>query len=349
MPLEFLSVQNGRLSAPGGRPVQLRGVGIGGWLNMENFINGYPGAEHTLRARAAEILGPARAELLFERWLHHFFRPEDVAFVASLGLNAIRIPINYRHLESDDRPFQYREEGWRRIDEAVEWCGRHGAYAILDLHAAPGWQSTDWHSDNASRVALLWEHPHFQDRTVRLWEAIAERFRGNPTVAAYDLLNEPLSSNRRGRLDTHDLTLDWGRINALYRRLVAAVRAVDPDHVIVLEGDYFAGRFAGFDEPPAANLVYSNHPYTPAGFGPGAYPGEFAGVHWDREHQRRWWSERQGVRFAAQHRVPLWAGEFGSVYNGPAAEVPDRLRALDDQIAVFEETGTHWTTWTLKD
>jgi endoglucanase len=45
----------------------------------------------------------------------------------------------------------------------------------------------------------------------------------------------------------------------------------------------------------------------------------------------------------------LWVGEFGSAYNGPPDEVPDRLRAMDDQIGIFERHGAHWTTWTYKD
>jgi len=53
--------------------------------------------------------------------------------------------------------------------------------------------------------------------------------------------------------------------------------------------------------------------------------------------------------YAEKYGVPLWVGEFGSQYNGPAEEVPDRLRAMDDQLDVFNEFGAHWTTWTYKD
>ncbi len=42
-------------------------------------------------------------------------------------------------------------------------------------------------------------------------------------------------------------------------------------------------------------------------------------------------------------------GEFGSAYNGPPDENGDRLRALDDQIGIFEQNGAHWTTWNYKD
>lgn len=54
---------------------------------------------------------------------------------------------------------------------------RHGIYTIIDLHAAPGGQNFDWHSDNNLPEALLFEFKEFQDRTVRIWEAIAERYK----------------------------------------------------------------------------------------------------------------------------------------------------------------------------
>ncbi len=99
----------------------------------------------------------------------------------------------------------------------------------------------------------------------------------------------------------------------------------------------------------ADNLVYSSHNYTAAGFGPGAYPGTFRGEHWDFEHQVEVFLSQQGTQYTQQHAVPLWVGEFGSLYNGSANEIPDRLRAIEDEIRVFEMHQAHWTTWTYKD
>jgi hypothetical protein len=56
-----------------------------------------------------------------------------------------------------------------------------------------------------------------------------------------------------------------------------------------------------------------------------------------------------GFRFTQKHNVPLWVSEFGSVYNGPENEVPDRLRALDDQLTIFNQNGVHWSMWVYKD
>jgi len=89
-----------------GRSVRLRGVCVGGWMNMENFINGYPGDESGVRRAAAEILGPARAEFLFDRWLDYFFNADDVVFLKEYGANVVRLPLNYRHLEPDADPYR---------------------------------------------------------------------------------------------------------------------------------------------------------------------------------------------------------------------------------------------------
>jgi hypothetical protein len=311
-------------------------------MQMENFIDGFPGSEHGLRRRLAETLGAGRAHFLCERLLDHFFAEEDVVFLAGCGVNVLRLPFNYRHLENDAAPFVYLEAGFARLDRALDWCARHGLRAILDLHAVQGWQNPDWHCDNQTRHALLWEHPHFQDRFVALWVEIARRYRGNGTVAAYDVMNEPSTG--------HPLAPpDWDALNRLQRRVVAAIREVDPDHIVVLEGDSFASRFAGLDPPFDANLVYSSHNYTDPGFGPGVYPGRFRGRRWDRARHASVLRSQEGTRFAREHDVPLWVGEFGSVYNGPADEVGDRLRSLDDQIGVLEEEGVHWTLWTYKD
>jgi aryl-phospho-beta-D-glucosidase BglC (GH1 family) len=261
----------------------------------------------------------------------------------------VRIPLNYRHFETDSRPYHYLSEGFSRLDRVLDLCVQHGLYAILDMHAAPGWQNTDWHSDNANRNALLWEHPHFQDRLVRLWSAFAERYCGNPAVAGYNVLNEPVTGAPRGIFTETSYRTDWTAINQLYRQLVEAIRTRDPDHIIFLEGDFFSSRFKGLEEPFAPNLVYSSHNYTSCGFGPGPYPGEIRGEWWDAVRQQQSFDESEGAVFTRSHQAPLWVGEFGSVYNGPAEEIPDRLRALDDQLAAFNSAGAHWTTWTYKD
>jgi endoglucanase len=331
-----------------GGSVRLRGVCVGGWMNMENFINGYPGDESGVRRAAAEVLGPAKAEFLFDRWLDHFFSQEDAAFLKRCGANVVRLPLNYRHFEADADPYRYLEKGFGRLSRAVEACARAGLYVIFDLHSVQGWQNTDWHCDNSSRHSYIWKHPHFQERFVALWREIARRFRGNSTVAGYNLMNEPVTGAPAGRF-TAKYQTDWDVFNRLYRRTVEAVREVDRDHIIFLEGDYFSTRFSKLDPPFAPNLVYSSHNYSPAATNPGKYPGKSGKTLWNRERQADVFRAEEGTVFTRENRVPLWVGEFGASLHGGAADTAYRLRALEDQIMIFEEQAAHWTIWTYKD
>jgi len=358
--MEFLRVSGRHIVDAKGNKVRLRGTCPGGWMNMEDFINGHPGAEHTLRAQMAEVLGPGKAQFFFERLLDYFFNEEDVIFLRKAGASVIRIPLNYRHFEDDEAPFKYKESGFARLDQVLRQCENHGLYVILDLHSAQGWQNVHWHSDNASRISLLWTVSSYQDRFVALWQEFARRYANRAVIAGYDILNEPCSNNEIGDYPWNiysNYRPRWDRMNSLFRRVVTEIRKIDSRHIIFLEGDNYAKQFLGFEKPFDENVAYSSHNYTPAGFGPGRYPGTIhprsaaANAHedWDLARQERFFLDAEGTKFTQHHNVPLWVGEFGSVYNGPSDENPDRLRALDDQIGIFERNEAHWTTWNYKD
>ncbi len=348
--MDLLQVKGNQIVDSRGREVRLRGTCIGGWMNMENFIVGYPGAVHTLMEACQREWGPQRTRFFHERFLDHFFNEDDVIFLRQCGATAIRIPVNYRHFEDDWRPFAYRPDGFERLRHALGWCERHGLYVILDLHAVAGGQNPDWHSDNATNCALFWQHPHFQDRFVALWEEFARQFRDEGVVAGYNVMNEPVTSRGSNNRNPYSAAApsDWAALNAVYDRVVKAVRAIDGDHIIFLEGDFYSNRFSGLDDPPAPNLVYSSHNYMGPAMGPGSYP-DSRRAGWDASAVAEAFGACEGQAFAAKHGVPLWVGEFGAIFNGPAAEAPDRLRALDDQLTAMEGRGAHWTTWTYKD
>jgi aryl-phospho-beta-D-glucosidase BglC (GH1 family) len=95
----WLSTHGPRIETSSGTPVVLRGVGLGGWMNMENFITGYPSAESLQRRALFKVLGEENYARFFSRLLDVFFTDEDAAFLASLGVNCVRLPVNYRHFE----------------------------------------------------------------------------------------------------------------------------------------------------------------------------------------------------------------------------------------------------------
>ena len=141
--MDLLQVNGSQVITANGQPIYLRGVCIGGWMNMEEFINGYPGSEHGVRASMAKKFGAETAQFFFDRMLDHFFSEEDVIYLKSIGSTVVRLPLNYRHFEADSDPFHYLESGFQRLDQAIAWCAQHELYVILELHAVQGWQSTD--------------------------------------------------------------------------------------------------------------------------------------------------------------------------------------------------------------
>ena len=100
----------------------LRGLGLGGWMNMENFITGYPANESAMRAAVAGVLGADRATRFFDRLLDSFFDAADARLLAGLGVNCVRLPINQRHFERDAAPFELLPKGFERLDAAVRAC-----------------------------------------------------------------------------------------------------------------------------------------------------------------------------------------------------------------------------------
>ncbi|KAL2676426.1 hypothetical protein Neosp_010184 [[Neocosmospora] mangrovei] len=320
-----------------GKPVLLRGTTLGGWMMMENFINGFPGRECQIRAALLKVLGREKYDFFFDKFLEYFFTDKDGEFLSSLGFNCLRLSFNYHHFEDDMDPFVIKEEGFKHLDRAIEICTKYKIYAILDLHSAPGGQNQDWHSDNPTGYAAFWDHKHFQDRVVHLWEVIANRYKGNPWIAGYNLLNEPADEQ-------------WTRLLSFYDRIVPAVRAVDPDHILFLEGNTFSMDFSGFTDV-FPNSVYAIHDYC--GFGFPNRIGRYQGLKEQDDYIRKMYDRKSA--FMKEHGVPVWNGEFGPIYEreeyNPDYEVQndERFNMLDKQMAIYTAESIAWSIWCYKD
>jgi endoglucanase len=149
----MISVHQYRLRVSGnqivnqkGDIVYLRGFGLGGMLHMENFIDGYPANEETMREGLKKVLGEKKYNLYFDTFLKNYFTEADAAYIQSIGLNLVRIPINYHLFEDDMDPGVIKEESFAYLDSVIERCARHQIYTIIDLHALPGSQNQHWHS-----------------------------------------------------------------------------------------------------------------------------------------------------------------------------------------------------------
>lgn len=87
---------------------------------------------------------------------------EDIRAISAMGANSIRLNLDYRDFEL--APRRYRPEGFARLDTALDWCERHGLFAILDLHLAPGRQNGHDFVVHRERTFHLWESAEFQER-----------------------------------------------------------------------------------------------------------------------------------------------------------------------------------------
>ncbi|HEX6451687.1 MAG TPA: cellulase family glycosylhydrolase [Trebonia sp.] len=331
-PLRWLRVSGDRIvtgDGPGAE-VLLRGVGVGGWLNMENFITGYPGTESLQRAALRASMGPEACEAFFARFTQRFFGDADAAYLASLGVNCVRLPVNYRHLLD-------LGSGLALLERAVDTSAARGLYTILDLHALPGGQNQHWHSDNPTHVAAFWDHSVLQDQVTAWWEAIAGRFAGHPAVAGYNLINEPASP-------------DGDVLANYYARLAAAVRAADPRHILFLDGNRYGTDFAAFARLAETldNVVFAVHDYALPGITDGGvYPGMNRGEWFDGDTLEATFSGR--TEFMTDTGTPIWIGEFGPVYTGNPAVDEQRYTLLRDQLEIYDAHGAGWSLWTYKD
>ena len=256
----------------------------------------------------------------------------DFQLARAHGFNFIRIPFWYRWFESDERPYHYSKYGFRYLDKAVEWAEKHQLYVMLDFHGAVGGQSPWDHTGTLSEIEFF-RNPEFQKRTARLWREIAKRYKDNPTVWAYDLLNEPFSAaDQQNWADVHDVLYD-------------AIREVDPQKIVIMEDGYKLefprwNKSGFFPDPETMgweNVIYSLHFYS------GADP-LFSDEKGLADHGKR---VEEVVRLAHleqdRHNVPIYFGEFSTMGNHPNDITGMRLF-----LTRFNEEGFHWSPWTWK-
>ncbi|KIM37507.1 glycoside hydrolase family 5 protein [Hebeloma cylindrosporum] len=238
-------------------------------------------------------------------------------------------------------PRVLKESGFKHLDRVIETCAKHGIYTILDLHAAPGGQNTDWHSDHGSHIANFWNHKDFQDRVLWLWTELAKHYKDNKWIAGYNPLNEPTDSKHT-------------RLIGFYDKVYAAIRAVDPHHAIFFDGNTFASDFSHFGDAHTRweNTAYSIHDYSSFGFP--AAPEEYVGSEEQRTRLRR--SDEKKREWMDERGLCVWNGEWGPVYARPPydGEATDainktRYRVLKDQLEIYKADRLSWSIWLYKD
>ncbi|MEM1164657.1 MAG: cellulase family glycosylhydrolase [Planctomycetota bacterium] len=313
-----------------GEPLLLRGVNLGGWLLIEPWMLGWGSptlpSQHDVIELFTQRFGAERAQNLIDAWRENFMRADDFDIIRSFGMNCVRLPIHYSVLESADSPGTLRDDAFRWIDWVVDHAERTGLYVVLDLHGAPGGQSTDAPTGRTGHNTL-WTDTSAQDRTVALWRALAHRYRDHPAVAVYDLLNEPY-----GRFDaSHDDALV-----ALMDRLVKAVREIDSVTPIIVPGSLSGIEIYG---PATA------HGWESVGFTEHYYPGIFGGEPRSLMQHARFERSTVEQRTAMLQEWDAWlfVGEFNPIFEHVGG-----ARMARRQFDLFSDRGWGATIWSYK-
>ena len=298
---------DGKFLADGsGHKLLLRGTNLGNWLVQEGYmfhLEHGPASAREIEALANELIGPTDAAKFWKQYRDTYVSRQDIDFLARQGFNTIRIPFHYKFFERGD------EEGFALVDRAVEWARAEGLYVILDMHCAPGGQ-TGSNIDDSWGYPWLYEDPASQEQAAEIWKRIAQHYRNNKTVLGYDLLNEPIP--HYPKLQQYN-----SKLEPVYRKLVAAVRSVDTNHVVILGGAQWDTNFTVFGPPFDKNVMYQFHKY------------------WMPPVQ----SEiQQYVDFRDKYNVPIWMGESGENND----EWITQFRTLLDKNEIS------WTFWPYK-
>jgi endoglucanase len=284
--LSFLKAKGHDLVDESGRKVLLRGVGLGNWLLPEGYMwkFGNEGDRpRRIEKLIEDMIGPAKARVFWTRFRDDYITEQDMIRIKELGFNSVRPAFMSRLFLTEGDDPKWIDEGWKYMDRVVAWGREHGLYVIIDMHGAPGGQTGKNIDDSANDHPDLFRHPKNQDLLEQWWVKVAERYKDEPTVAGYDLLNEPLP----GEFDKLGYRNElWG----LYKRLTRAIRKVDTRHAIIVEGAHWANDWSTLDAPFDDNMVYQFHKY------------------WNDIDTR---SIQGYIDYRKKWNVPVWIGEIG--------------------------------------
>jgi len=256
--LSFLHTSGQDIVNESGEKIYLRGVGLGNWLLPEGYM--WKFGESGDRPRKIEkvvtdLVGDEQAAAFWKSFRQNYITEADIQRIADLGFNSVRPALNSRLFLTEDENPVFIEEGFQLMDSLVSWCKKYKLYVIIDMHGAPGGQTGANIDDSPRDIPELFIEQKFQDQLVDLWMKIVKRYKDEPTVAAYDLLNEPLPKVT-GAADKYKHLLV-----PLYQRLTSEIRKVDQKHMITLEGFDWSNDWSLFDKPFDKNVFYQFHYY----------------------------------------------------------------------------------------
>jgi aryl-phospho-beta-D-glucosidase BglC (GH1 family) len=306
-----------------GDPIFLRGVNLGGWQVHEGWMSPLGGVsdDYTMRKTLSQRFGDSGRDALINAYQDSYLQEKDFRILSDLGMSAVRLPIYYLNHMNEDGSWKRDAAGridFRRIEWTVAMAKKYRMYVILDLHGAPGSQNGADHSGRIGGSGQLWNNTSYQNQTLTFWRELATRFRNEPTVAGYDVLNEP-SLNYPAPATRPVLDL--------YDRIYKEIRAVDPHHIVIMEGIWDWSAITRPSDYGWTNVIYEFHYYNWGNDANYQSQVNFTEAKINQEKQY------------LSYNVPHYVGEF--MYFNLQSSWEYGLRR-------YNEAGWHWTSWTYK-
>ncbi|HEY6975425.1 MAG TPA: glycoside hydrolase family 5 protein [Chitinophagaceae bacterium] len=288
----------------------------------------------------------------------NYFTEKDVQYLAGLGFDHLRIPIDEMQLWHENG--EKDEEAFSLLQDALNWCEKYKLKAIVDLHILRS------HHFN-EKVKPLWTQPAAQERFFQCWRDLSAALKKYPVEnVAYELMNEPVADDPE----------DW---NKLVERAVAIIRQAEPTRKIVIGSNRWqsADTFDKLRIPPNdKNIILSFHMYEPfllthheASWtnikdykGPVNYPGAIVNegdlknlpdslrgvimrneTYYTKDSIQKHFAKPIAV--AKKYGLPLYCGEWGCLSTSPEKA---RLQWYRDIKSVLEANDIAWATWDYK-
>ena len=306
----FLHTEGKEIVEGNGDPILLRGFGLGGWLVPEGYmlinrawIEGFESPTQ-IENHIVDLIGEEKSNEFWDDYRKNFVSRADVDQIAEWGFNHIRLPFHYKQFHTEDGSTPI---GYEIVDTLLSWCEPYNMYVILDMHCAPGAQNGGPISDSDG-TARLWLEEDKKELTIEIWREIAEYYSNNTLIGGYDLINEPVLPQ--------GVTLS--EFKQLYVDITQAIREVDQNHIVFIEGNWYGTDFSGLTPPWDDNMSYSFHKY---------------------------WGEtdistiQSYLTMRNTYDIPLWMGESGENSNSWYYE------AL---VKLLEENNIGWNFWCHK-
>jgi endoglucanase len=272
-------------------------------------------------------------------WSNSPFEEKDFEWIAELGFNFVRLPLDYRIWTESDNPYRLKEAELREIDRAVQFGEKHGIHVMLNFHRAPGYTVA-----SPPEPLNLWKDEEAQRLCIHHWTQFAKRYKGKPSrQLSFNLFNEPAN-------------VDAESHRKVVARVVEAIRTEDADRLIVCDGRDW-GMTPNEDLIPL-QVAQATRGYQPfrlthyrAEWVPGAdqmeppreYPLREGDTVWDKA---RLWERYYAPWKALESKgVGIMVGEFGAYKHTPHKVV---LAWMRDLLALWKQAGWGWALWNFR-